>query len=226
MPLADRDFQIQDLIGDKNHLQAYCEIRNNHLNKTDPFGIWKSNLPRYYLPSVNVFPDVIRQFCANYEPTERAVMSPTRTILFHITPDSINEMFHFKPSQPLAPLSMGHLVDEGSKLSTAEIDPIAKLFMRPDCQPRKLPPFCHVWFNEVGKFIIDMISYVLGFKTSEYVDETILVLMSMFVPGHLPTVKFDFATFISNKIHEQFIKLDREGVFKYTSYIYHLFLYY
>ena len=71
-----------------------------------------------------------------------------------------------------------------------------------------------------------MISYVLGYKTTEYIDETILALMSMFIPGHSPDVKFDFATFISNKIHELFIKLDREGVFKYTSYIYHLFLYY
>ena len=71
-----------------------------------------------------------------------------------------------------------------------------------------------------------MISYVLGFKTTEYIDETILALTSMFIPGHLAAVKFDFATFISNKIHDQFIKLDRAGVFKYTSYIYHLFLYY
>ena len=65
-----------------------------------------------------------------------------------------------------------------------------------------------------------MISYVLGFKISEYVDEAILVVMSMFIPGHPPAVKFDFATFISNKIHEQFMSLNREGVFKYTSYIY------
>ena len=71
-----------------------------------------------------------------------------------------------------------------------------------------------------------MISYVLGFKTSEYVDETILALISMFIPGHPPAIKFDFATFIANKIHDQFMNLEREGVFKYTSYIYHLFLYY
>jgi len=226
LPLADRDFQIQDLTSDKNHLQAFCEIKNSHVNKTDLYGIWESNLPIYYLPSVNVFPDVIRLCCANYEPTQRAIMSPTGTILFHITPESINEMLHFKPTQPLAPLSMGHLLDEGSKLSTAEIGQIAKLFMRSDCQPREPPPFQHVWFNEAGRFIIDMISYVLGFNTSEYVDETILALMSMFIPGHLPAVKFDFATFITNKIHEQIMSLDREGVFKYTSYIYHLFLYY
>lgn len=98
--------------------------------------------------------------------------------------------------------------------------------MEPDCQPRDSHPFLHVWFNEVGRFVIDMISYVLGFKTSEYVDETILALMSIFIPRHPPAIKFYFATFISHKIHEQFMSLNREGVFKYALYIYHLSLYY
>ena len=173
-------------------------------------------MPIYYLPSVNVFPYIIRLCCANYEPTQRAAMTPFGTVLFYITPDSINEMLHFKPSQPLTPLSMKYLLDQGSKLSTGEIGRIAKLFMEPDCQPRDSPPFHHVLFNEPGRLVIDMISYVLGFKTSEYVDETILTLMSMFIPRHSPTIKFDFATFISNKIHEQFMSLDREGVFNYT----------
>jgi len=111
LPLADRDFQIQDLTGYKNHLQAFCEIRNSHLSKTDLYGIWESNLPRYYLPSVNVFPDVIHLCCANYEPTQRAVMTPIGTVLSHITLESINEMLHFKPIQPLARLSMGFLLE-------------------------------------------------------------------------------------------------------------------
>ena len=74
--------------------------------------------------------------------------------------------------------------------------------------------------------IIDMISYILGFRTSEIVDETVFALMSMFAPGQPPVVKYDYATFIANKIHEQFMDLERERVFKYTSYIYHLLLYY
>ena len=56
LPLANRDFQIQDLMGIKNHLHTFCEIRNSYLNKTDLYGIWESNLPQYFLPSVNVFP--------------------------------------------------------------------------------------------------------------------------------------------------------------------------
>lgn len=121
---------------------------------------------------------------------------------------------------------MKHLLDQGSKLSSVEIGQISKLFMSPNSQPKDSPPFHHVYFNEVGRTVIDIISYVLGFRTSEYVDETILALMSIFIPGHPPSIKFDFATFISKKTHEQFMSLNREGVFKYTTYIYHLFLYY
>jgi len=84
----------------------------------------------------------------------------------------------------------------------------------------------HSWFTETGRLILDMISFILGFKTSEYVDETILVTLSMFTTGQPPVVKFDYATFIANKIHAQFMNLEREGVFKYTYFIYHLLLYY
>jgi len=134
-------------------------------------------------------------------------------------------MLHFKPTQPLVPLSMGFLLDQGAKLPSSEITIIAQLFMKPDRQPRQPPPFNQVWFNEAGTFITDMISYILRFKTSEYIDETTLVLMSMFTLGQPPTIQYDYATFVANKIHEQFMSLDRERVFKYTSYIYHLLLY-
>ena len=121
---------------------------------------------------------------------------------------------------------MGFLFEQGSKLTNAKITRVVQTFVRPDFQPKEPPPFHHVWFNEAGRFIIDMISYVPRFKTSEYVDETILALLSMFTPAQPPVVKYNYATFIVNKIHNQFLNLDREGVFKYTSYIYHLFLYY
>lgn len=98
--------------------------------------------------------------------------------------------------------------------------------MKPNCQPQEPPPYLDTWFIEAGKFIIDMIAYILGFKTSEYVDETILVLLSIFSPRQPPAVRYDYATFIADKIHEQFMSMDKERVFKCTSYIYHLLLYY
>ena len=119
-------------------------------------------------------------------------------------------MLNFEPTQPLVPLTMKLFLDQGAKLPSSEIIRIAQLFMLPKCQPDHPPPYHQVWFNEAGKLLIDMISYILGCKTSEYVDETVLVLMSIFTPGQPPAVKYDYATFIENKIHEQFMILERE----------------
>jgi len=226
MPLADRDYLIQDLVGDRNHLQTFCQLRNSFVNNCDMYGIWESNLPVYFLPSINVFPEIIRLCAENYEPNQRVVKSPSGSILFHITPDSINQMLNFKQTQLLFPFSIKHLLDEASRLSGSKIERIAKTFMRADCQPKEPPPFLYFHFNEVGKLLVDMISYVLGFKTSEHVDEIVLVLLSAYSPGQPSAIKYNYAKFITNKIHDQLIKLDREGVFKYSSYIYHLFMFY
>ena len=71
-----------------------------------------------------------------------------------------------------------------------------------------------------------MIAYVLGYKNSEHVDRTMLVLLSVYSPHQPPARKYNFAKFIANKIHDQLSKVDRQGVFRYSAYIYHLFMYY
>lgn len=81
--------------------------------------------------------------------------------------------------------------------------------MSQECFARYTLPYHHAWFDEPGRPIIDMISYILGFRTSEVVDETVFAIMFMFSPGKPPTVKYDYATYIANKIHEQFMNLER-----------------
>jgi len=98
LPLADKDFQIKELFGDQNYLQSFFQVKDSHLNNSDILGIWESNLPIYFLPYVYVFPEIIHQCCAKYVPIHRAVMSPTKTMIFYITAKSINEMLHFKPT--------------------------------------------------------------------------------------------------------------------------------
>ena len=112
LPLVDRDFQINDLITDENHLTAFFQSRDNYLNGSDILGQWESNLPMYFLPSVHVFPEIIHHCHASYDPNRREVMSPSQTILFPITTESINEMLQFHPSQALTPLSMGDLLEK------------------------------------------------------------------------------------------------------------------
>lgn len=98
MPLIDKDFKLKYLITDKDHLKIFFQCRDNHLNGYDAIGLWESNLLMYFLTSVHVFPNIIHQFHASYDPNLIAVMSPNKTVVFTITADSINEMLQFHPS--------------------------------------------------------------------------------------------------------------------------------
>jgi len=226
MPLADTDYLIQDLVGNRNHLHTYCQLRNSFINKSDKYGIWESNLPHYFLPSINVFPEIIHLCAANYEPNQRDVKSPSGRILFYIKAHYINQMLNFKQTQQLLPFSMNNLLGKASWLPGLRFEEMVKTFMRADCQPKEPPPLPYDHFNEVGKLLIDMISYVLGITTGDHVDETVLVVLSSFSQGQPPALKYDYASFIANKIHDQLLNLDRQGVFRYSLYTYHLLMYY
>lgn len=71
-----------------------------------------------------------------------------------------------------------------------------------------------------------MISCVLCYITSEYIDEIILAFISFFTPRQPPTIMYDYAKHIADRMHEQFLRMSNERVFKYSSILYHLFLYY
>jgi len=71
-----------------------------------------------------------------------------------------------------------------------------------------------------------MISNVLSYTRSEFVDEIIISFMSIYSPGQPPTIMFDYAKFIADKMDDQFMRLDNERVFKYSSVLYQFFLYY
>ena len=135
-------------------------------------------------------------------------------------------MLHFDQTELLFPFSMNYLLDAAAKMTSEEIQNVTRTFMKPECQPARPPPYMDVSFTETGRLLLDMISYVLGYRTSEHVEGKMLVLLSVYSPGQPPARKFNFAKFIANKIHDQLSKVDRQGVFKYSSYIYHLFMYY
>ena len=116
-PLVDKDFQIKDLVFSESPLQIYCHCRDNYSKGLDTIGLWKSNLPRYLLPSVHIFPEIIHYCHANYDPNQRAVLSPNQNILFPITAQSINKMLHFEPGQDLTPLLMEEILEKATQLS-------------------------------------------------------------------------------------------------------------
>ena len=102
--------------GLESHLITICQFKNSYKNNTDPLGIWQSSMPVYYLPEVNVLPDFIHLCHSRYEPTLREILSPDGSVLFHITPQSINQMLNYEPPQSLVPLTLKHLIDSSLRL--------------------------------------------------------------------------------------------------------------
>jgi len=131
-------------------------------------------------------------------------MSPDQTILFIITPESINEMLQLQPGQNLTPIFIGELLDQFPKLTIATIAEILQTFiMEGRHVPIEPPPYVATIFSPFGQDIVAMISCVLGYTTSEYINEIILAFMSMFTPGHPPAVMYDYAKYIADRMHEQ-----------------------
>lgn len=89
---ADKDFQIKDLTFEETTLKLLYKYQDNYLNNTDKIGLWESNLPKYQFPTIHIFPEIVHQCHANYNPGLRVVMSPDQKILFTIIAESINEM--------------------------------------------------------------------------------------------------------------------------------------
>lgn len=71
-----------------------------------------------------------------------------------------------------------------------------------------------------------MLSCILGYTSDEHVDEVILAFLSIFTPGKPPTIMYNYAQFIADRMHEQFTRLPIERVFKYSLVLFHMFSYY
>ena len=71
-----------------------------------------------------------------------------------------------------------------------------------------------------------MLSFILGYFTDEHTDESILGFLSTFFPGQPPYVIYNYVEYIANNIHDRLVKLPTEGVFIYTSFLFHMFLYF
>ena len=97
---------------------------------------------------------------------------------------------------------MTKLLEKSTKLSHEELNRLCQTFMLPEHQPKNPPPYGYTFFTDEGILILNMISSIMGFNTSEYVDQLTLVLLSIFTPRQPPAVKYDFASYIADKIHD------------------------
>jgi hypothetical protein len=67
---------------------------------------------------------------------------------------------------------------------------------------------------------------LLGYFYDEWVDEPILGFLSIFSTEEKATSQFDFSQYLADNIHEQLFKFSTEGMFRYSSVLAYLFLFF
>jgi hypothetical protein len=67
---------------------------------------------------------------------------------------------------------------------------------------------------------------LLGYYSDQWVDEPILGFLSIFSTDEKPTTQFDFSSFLADNIHEQFMNFGTEGMFRYSSILAYLFVFF
>ena len=135
-------------------------------------------------------------------------------------------MLQIQPSPNETPLSIGDLLDLYITLDLVKIRQIFQTFIIEDRHtPTDSPPYAATIFSETSRHIISMLSCILGYTLDEHVDEVILAFLSIFTPRKPLAIMYNYAQFIVDRMHEQFTRLPTERVFKYSSMLFHMFLY-
>src|ERR1700728_3113270 len=168
--LADLDYQISEDSPSKCTFQIHLlnELRAKHKDGTDILGIWESSLPIFKLPQVNQFPDLIHLCAVYYDPMQRAVLNSEGAVVFYTTPEAIREILQFKTQKKLVPLSLLDLINQGAKMLTdPQITKLNQLFINSDTV--QYPPIFAGYLNPLGRYLADMISPILGYKSVDYI---------------------------------------------------------
>jgi len=116
IPLADRDYRINQAQCDCDFLELYCWLEDKHADKIDEIGLWESNIPHYIFPLTFQAPEFTRRCQACYVLAQRAIIAPTSDILFTITAQSIHQMMLASTMENNTPFSLEALTQLYQKM--------------------------------------------------------------------------------------------------------------
>lgn len=227
LPLANKDFKIVDVVTDSNLLELHYWSDDKFIDQADDIHLWDSNLPKYAFPHTYQFRNLIRLCQINYFPNETSIFTPTQEIIFTMNAQSINQMLQIQPKLEGVPLSIETLIEFYLKLDFPKRSQIFQTFLLDLAQiPKKNRPYSAAMFPEQARKIVTMLSCIIGYFIDEHVDESILGFLSIFCSGQPLAITLNFAQFLADAVHDQLVKLLEEGVFKYSSVLFHIFLYF
>ena len=78
--------------------------------------------------------------------------------------------------------------------------------------PTKDPPYPSSIFPDSTQHIFTILSYLLGCHTDQWVDEAMIGFLSILSSDSKPSVIFNYAQFLADTIHDQFLNLDTKEV--------------
>jgi hypothetical protein len=227
VPLVDKDRLIADTICGFYFSDLQSWLREVFLDQSDEIGLWESNLPLYLFPKIHHFRKFSLKFQAHYIPDQKAIVSSSGDVLFFITPKDINQMMQVTRAESASSFSLEILTELYLKITVPQRAQIFEIFL-PTSAPLSStnPSYPSSMFSTKGNQIISSLCALLGYYSDQWVDEPILGFLSIFSNDEQLTTQFDYNTFLANNIHEQFVNFTTEGMFRYSSILAYMFVYF
>jgi hypothetical protein len=136
-------------------------------------------------------------------------------------------MLQIARPESVTPFSLEILTELYQKMTFPQRAHIFELFSPPSSPiPTTNPPYSSSIFSIKGNQIILAVCALLGYYSDQWVDEPFMGFLSIFSNDERPTTQFDYSTFLANNIHEQFMNFTTEGMFRYSSILAYIFLYF
>jgi hypothetical protein len=227
IPLVDKDRLIVDTICDFDFLDLHSWIWEVFLDQSDEIRLWESNLPLYLFPQIHHFPEFTLKCQAHYVPEQKAIISSSGDVLFFITPEDIDQMMQIPHAESVSPFNLEILTELYQKMTFPQRAHIFELFLPTSAQlPSTNPPYPSSMFSTTRNQIISSLCALLGYYSDQWVDEPILGFLSIFSNDENPTMQFNYNTLLADNIHEQFVNFGTEGMFRYSSILAYMFIYF
>jgi hypothetical protein len=142
-------------------------------------------------------------------------------------PESIDQMMQIPCADSTSPFNLEILTELYQKMTFPQRAQIFQLFLPTSTQfPSTNPPYLSSMFSTKGNQVISSLCALLGYYFDQWVDEPILGFLSIFSTDEKPTTQFNFRAFLEDNIHEQFMNFGTEGMFKNSSILAYLFVFF